>query len=335
MKYAWILLFSLIITLTAFGEVAKEAPLKSWGPKGPLCVRNTDMFSLMFLTFPPEFPKVLPPGKTLFAANIDIVSEAKLTENVTYDYELERFLLRYRKGLKDGSEISFALPLMTRQNGFMDSIVNWWHSTMLGSHPLPREILPIDGLRIHVVKDGTVLVDAAREDGPGDLSIMYKRQLWEKKRNAGVIRFGVELPTGNPAEFLGSGNVDVGAQVDSYWKLSKKLHLYLNLGLVYQGTPSVLPNARQWQDRELVALEWQLTGKDSLIFQTDNQSPTWHTGDPTFDRAYREFSIGWRRQICKDMLLQISFSENNDFVGGEFADFATDIAVGAGLEWYF
>jgi hypothetical protein len=337
MKYAWILLFSLIITLTALGKVAKEAPLKPWDPKGPLCVRNMDMFSLMFLTFTPEFPKVLPAGQKFFAAKFDIVNEAKLTGNVTYDYEIERLLLSYRQGLKDGSEISFALPIMSRQNGFLDTIIDWWHATIFGTQPIPRsrELLPIDGLKIHVVKDGKVLVDAERGDGPGDLAIMYKRQLWQKKHNAGAFRFGIELPTGNPDDFLGSGNVDVGAQVDTYWRLTKKLHLYLNLGLVYQGEPSVLPNAREWQDHELVALEWQLTGKDSLIFQVDNQSPTWHTGDPRFDRAYREISIGWRRQLRKDLLLQISFSENSDFAAGEFADFAPDFVVGASMEWYF
>lgn len=301
-------------------------------PVGPLDVRNQDLFSLMFLSFPPQSPATLSIGQSVFSANLVGTSETKVSENIVYDYEIQRLSLTYRRGTGFG-EVSVSLPVLTRQNGFMDAIINWWHEHVLGGFLHDRQLRPTDGLRIFVRRNGEVIVDTRRGDGIGDLELFAKRELWNDGRSAGALRIGLKLPTGDVRRYLGSGAIDVGAQFDVGYQLAHNWYAYAGVGMALQGSPTRLPDARRWQDHEMFALEYRATARNSFVLQVDDQSPTWRVRHPRFDRRYRSFTMGVRTEVRRDTLLQLTVSEDDDFLGGFFASHAPDVSVGVGLEW--
>ena len=103
---------------------------------GPIPTRNHRALSLAFMRFEPR-SSFLDAGQTQFDFSITSANDFRILPRngdpvrVHEDYEVERVGLAYRKGLHSGCEFSVELPLMSRGGGFLDNIINWWHTNVL------------------------------------------------------------------------------------------------------------------------------------------------------------------------------------------------------------
>lgn len=166
--------------------------------------------------------------------------------------------------------------------------------------------------------------------GVGDVVGTFSRPIGPQA----LWTLALKLPTGNAAELLGSGGVDVGSGLFTQWKLGPRWRLYGQFGLVLQGAPSRLKNARTLIDQESLSLAYRVNSRDSWTFQWQSEPSAIETGVQFVDGPHRQLSLGYTRRTSKTESLQAYFAEDGDFLNfrvPEVVNIAPDFTIG--LRW--
>lgn len=288
-----------LVLIAAFPTVA----LSQWHQ--PLDVRNHRSADLVFLRLAPR-SHIASPGKTYTSLSLVESNEFRVSGLIDEDAEVFRPLLVYGRGLRDGSELYFELPLIVRGGGFMDPLIEWWHANLIRFDD-PARAATTQG-RSHIEFPGGGPYGSAF--GLGDVTIGVAKEVKPRV----VARLAAKLPTGNPAMLTGSGGFDVGAAVDWRLPFADRWTLDLNGALVLQGRASELDDARSTVYSSAVSLTWEMNSRDAWTLQWNTeQSPTL-TGDQRLDSDHRVLSFGYQRRIDGRTVLQLYFSENGDFM---------------------
>lgn len=285
--------------------------LCSYAPsQAPIETRNHRALSLMFLRFLPA-QEVLKPGQSEWAldytnSNSFLALPEKGEVLLMEDYEISRLSIRFRDGFGHREEWFFELPVVIRDSGFMDRIIDWWHAHILGWPPQRRNGFPTGQTRLF--RKG--LYDLAGAFGLGDISVGYRRDF---EPNV-VIRIAVEIPTGNTLEFLGNGSVDAGISVDFGFTLASQWYAAIQAALIIQGRSERLGGVHSIADQEGVALIWKPNSRDEWIAQWQSERAPIATGFDWADSAHRLFTLGYRRKQSQSRTMQLYFSEDSDIL---------------------
>jgi hypothetical protein len=314
--------------------------------RGPISIRNSRPYNLLFLQFLPESPDPLPRGVDDFSLQLDVINMqlipgASNGVRVVEDNETQRLLVGWTRGLDGKSEIGFHLPLLYRNGGILDELMNLWHRAIgitgsrdgpdrRGRNPEFRSIMGFTDA------SGNVLLRSGNGLGLGDASITFKRALFANPRSALSARLGLKLPTGNPGLILGSGGVDGGVALDGRYNVGRDIILYGSYGGVWMSKATRIPNPSRFMTQYLVGGEYRANGRDSWILQFDGNSQPLRTGHRFVDRENTTATFGYKRALDRRLLLTASVSENGDitdynnpFFGGIGPDFTASLK----LEW--
>lgn len=261
------------------------------------------------------------------ANSLSFVPDELVGEFAKEDIELDRVDIRYARGIGKGWELAVQLPIEDMGPGFLDPIISWYHRTFLRLHDI-RVFVPYGGHIVFSPAGGPF----SGGFGLGDTSLFAAKSLGGESFLSG----GLKLPTGNPGELIGSGNVDAGVGGQTGWRLSHKLGLNVNGAVVAQGSATQLRHTRGLVLQGGVALVYAPNKRDSWIVQANYEASPLVEGTEALDKVEPSTTFGYRRALSNRQSLTAFFMEdinpfNSNFPNG--ADIGPDFVIG--LSWTY
>ena len=109
----------------------KENPLYL-SPRGPIPIRNMRPCNLLFLQFLPDSGDALAAGKSRFRLQLDVANNMLIPRprygaTVIEDNEYQRLSFEWRRGVGRGTEASVNVPILWRNGGFTDAMIQAYH----------------------------------------------------------------------------------------------------------------------------------------------------------------------------------------------------------------
>ena len=275
------------------------------------------------LSFAPQHPARLA-YYSLYAQSPDIHQggSAYITLMQTNEYEEERiFFLDYglatlqfdlRYGLDEYSQLRLIAPFHYVYGGFLDGVLDWFHSvtgTLNGnSHNRYGKY------KVHV-HFGDVSKDSPFFS-TGNIQIQYKQQLPFPIPSAIVI--GIKIPSAQKSRHLGSGHLDVAAEVTAKKRVYDSTLLFqASVARIGEFRLGDFAKSRRWIYEAIIEWQyekWQLQyrfssspyrsdykevdsisnvinigyalTKNLTIFASENLSPFYNSPDITFGLTY-------------------------------------------------
>jgi hypothetical protein len=317
-------------------------------PRGPISIRNARPYNMNFLQFLPEAPDILPHNTSRFGLQFDVINNMLQPApdhgvQVIEDNEVQRLLFSWRRGVCGNMEAGLFVPILYRDGGFLDEIMNAWHRFFaignIEDVPAGRENIPPYHSILRVTDpSGNLLVNQGNAFGIGDISLTLKRPLISStSRSALAARVGLKLPTGNPGLVLGSGSLDAGLSVDGRYNFGRDIIAYGTLGGIVMTKATRIPNPARSMLQYFGGIEYRPNNRDSWLWQIDGNSRPLRTGNAFADRENISATFGYKRVLDRHLVLGASFSENGDYhnykipvLGNIGPDFTTTFS----LEWH-
>ena len=167
---------------------------------GPLPAENSRPLNQIFLHLPPQNPDVLAKNQSALGIQLDIannllIPNADAGGTVEEDFETQRLMVGYRRGLGRGLEARVDAQLIARNGGFEDAPIDAYHRLFgikangqdqpQGRFNIPRNrsILAFQNANGTGINEGTAF-------GLGDTTLSLQRQLSYGKF-ASAARLGV------------------------------------------------------------------------------------------------------------------------------------------------
>ncbi len=294
---------------------------------GPFPVRNFQPFQQLVLSLPGDRAAVVRPGtldvRLELAETSSIFNEGPPQDAVIVKFETTRSGLFLRYGATDKLELGLEVPVFYRWDGFMGGLINQTERLTSGLSPA-RAALSNTNFAFQVLHNGhTVMAGGPGASGLGDTMLITKYQFLTETASmpAVSLRGAVKLPTGNQAEFFGSGSPDFGLGLQVEKLVAGRFVLYANLDGVLP-TGSIAGFSLQPTISAMAVAEYLWSENLSITAHFDFYSTPFHgTGSDVFDKGVTETVLGFSYRIAPHWLWQVYAVENLDFITGSAADF--------------
>ncbi len=202
---------------------------------------------------------LLPKGKIRSMLSVDIANNFGVDQNpreqITLDGESYRVLLGFRYGVAKGIEAGIDIPYLDYNGGFLDYIVQGFHSTF-GITEGGRDNAQKSRLLFQYARNGVDQFKITHANsGVGDIRLLGGIQLYDDEKpnpRALALRGSLKLPSGYSPELQGSGSTDFALWLtgsDDYRLGSGHFTLFGAVGGLAMSRGDVLPA----QQRNLVA----------------------------------------------------------------------------------
>ena len=310
---------------------------------GPLPAENSRPLNQIFLHLPPANPDVLIKNHSALGVQLDIANDllipaATAGGSVEEDFETQRLMLGYRRGLGRDFEARLDAQLIARNGGILDGFIQNYHDLFglqgngddnpvgRGNRAQNRSVFAFSDANGRGVNQTNAF-------GWGDTTLSLSRQL-SRGQFASAARIGVKLPTGSGNKILGSGGFDGGVAVDARTQFARNWALFGSAGAYFYGGADV-PNAKNNGLSGGLGFERRVGKGQSVIAQIDAQSRAVTTGNAFADRTPVIASVGYKRQWNSGALWAF-FSENGDYTNYNapfFGNIAPDLTFRFGYEF--
>ncbi len=195
--------------------------------------------------------RVLPEAAQRLDFTLDLTSnfeaEATASESVIFDGETHRGTFIYRRGLGNNLDVSFELPILRHDGGFMDGFIDNFHD-VFGFGSGGRDKTQEDQLQYRVIRNGATLLDLRNsESGVGDARLSLTRQLAGMPEGRGAaVGATLKLPTGDADRLTGSGAADIAAWATYGTDTPTSAWGWVGtVGAIYTGEGDVMPGLRR------------------------------------------------------------------------------------------
>jgi hypothetical protein len=317
-------------------------------PRGPIPIRDSLPFNLLFLQFTPETADTLPARANRYDLQLNVINnllipDPHLGATVYIHDEYQQLKFAWRYGIDARTEVGLFVPLEWRDGGFLGGIISGYHSFFglpanSDDSPAGGNSYPTYESKLQVVDaSGKTLVNQGNAFGLGETVLTIKHTLTRTiSRSALALRLGVKLPTGNPTLLLGSGSFDAGLTADARYNIGRDFSLYGNLGYVMLGRAGRVPGSRPNTVETLLGVEYHPNHRDSFTLQVDGNGQFVRTGNTVADRSNVTATFGYQRVFNRHEIGFASFSEGghiHNFTLPSFSNIAPDFTVSLGLRW--
>lgn len=231
------------------------------------------------------------------------------------DMEIAELNLRYTRQIDDHFEAGVEVPLLGLTSGFMDPLLNTYHSTF-GFEDYGRQSRPSDSFLYEVQRQGKVIIRGKGSGiGLGDIKLSVKKALFEADPLVS-IKAEVELPTGAASKGYGNGSLDGGFSLLLDKRLGDRIMSYYNLGIIFPGKMKALePIGLKTSVYGGMGFEALISTEFSLLGQVMAQtSPFPKTGIGSIDRIGVLLALGGRYIKGKEHY-ELSFIEDPNTAG--------------------
>jgi hypothetical protein len=265
-----------------------------------------------------EGATLLEPGRRGWELNLATashsVAESAAGENLIFDGETTRLDLSYRRGLTRRFEIGVNLPYIWHESGGLDSLVDSWHDTF----GLPggfRDDRPNGLLEIRYADPDGTRVDLRRNvRGLGDARLVAGFGLRQREGRQIAFRLGIELPTGDDGDLLGSGGTDVSVGVAAdydAWLGRSGLDAFYRLNLVFVGEPALLADRYKDTIAQIAAgIGFEATQRLQLQAQASIRSAAYESALDTLGGVSANLTFGGHIRLSDRLRLSLSVSED-------------------------
>ncbi len=318
-----------LIGLTAAALVGAVSALgaEEFPGFGPMPVRNFQPFQMLFIAMPGDRASVLPARafdlRLELAETATIFNEQTDRVNAKVKFETLRSGLFLRYGVTNRLEAGIEIPVLYRSRGFLEGAITAVERATTGLNPA-RGALKDTSYAFRISRDGNLLMQGGDDHyGLGDISLTSKYQVLSQTDSlpALSLRASLKLPSGDSAQFFGSGHTDFGVGLAAEKRIGEQWWLYANAnGLFPTGHVSGLAVGPGFSG--LVAAEYQWTPAFSMIAQFDVYSSLYRgTGLRIYDKGVSEAVLGLSYLFNRKWLWQVYGVENLDFLRDSAADF--------------
>lgn len=300
---------------------------------GPFPTRNFQPIHQLVLGLPGDRAAVLKPGaldlRVELADTASVFSDGTPQTQVTMKFETVRSGLFLRYGLTERLEVAVEVPVLYRYKGILGGVIEATERATTGLAPV-RKALKGTSYAFNVTSNGRLVMNGRNETvGLGDTTFMSKYLIVSENETMPAIsvRAAVKAPTGDEAQFFGSGSPDFGLGLAAEKRLGDRWILYGNVnGVAPTGHIAGFP--LQPTVSLLIAAEYLWSGNFSLLAHFDYySSPLYRTGTKTFNRSVSEVVAGFSYRLRPRLLWQVYGVENLDFPTGSAADFTLSTVV--------
>jgi len=258
---------------------------------------------------------------TYDVANEYVAEGACAVECILLDGETSRLRLTHRRGLGDGWDMSFEVPLLDRGGGFLDGWIQDWHD-FFGLPNGGRELAPDGRYRFQYTRQNVVLLDeTGGGTGVGDSTITLGRRLGQRSALRGMAK----LPTGDDDSFEG-GVAGYALWLEHGAALAPRVDSFIALGVSYSERG---PALAQMQRREVVfggvGLAIPVTNTVRLALQVQGHGRLFDgSGMTPLERPGMPLSVGLQFRTSARGSFEIGFQEDPSVNGSpDFAAYLT------------
>ena len=263
-------------------------------------------------------PRLLAAGEYEVAFRWDLANNnsfgAIAAEQVQFDGETHRLVVRLERGLANGWQVGIEIPLIAHRRGALDSFIEDWHD-FFGLPQGGRDQAASDQLSYRYQNGGSSLELLQEKTGLGDVGLFLSHQLRIDSDSALAVHASLELPTGDEDELLGSGSLDASLRLsgDQFWNGDgQRTGLFWSGGLLLSDGNGILSEQRRqiagiaslglaWSMWQNVALQLQLDGHSALF----DDSKLRQVGD-----AALQLTTGGAVALTKTTRLELAVAED-------------------------
>ena len=266
---------------------------------GPFPVRNFQPLQQLVLSLPGDRAPVVRPGtldvRLEFAETSSIFNVGPPQDAVIVKFETTRCGLFLRCGATDKLELGLKVPVFYRWDGFMGGLITQTERLTSGLSPA-RAALSNTHFAFQVLQNGhTVMAGDPGASGQGlRCSSPSIKFLTETASMPAVsLRGAVKLPTGNQAEFFGSGSPDFGLGLQVEKLVAGRFVLDADFDGVLP-TGSIAGFSLQPTISAMAVAEYLWSENLSITAHFDFYSTPFHgTGPDVFDKGVTETVLGF------------------------------------------
>jgi hypothetical protein len=306
----------LLLGILPGAGVAAEEPAEH---PAPFVIRDLNPFIQVFGLPPFDPAELLPAGRAQVQLAFDVANNAKLgngaNESITLDGETYRLALSVRRGFSDWLQAGVELPFVFHRAGLFDPFIKDWHA-LLGLPNGDRALLPDNALDYsHRYQGRESMAVRTGQQGLGDLRLFAATPLHRATDGARELSLhaSLKLPTGQAAQLLGSGSVDLAVTVNAVERGLGSVGLtgFGRLGVMAMGDGDVLPA----QQRHAVAfgglgLDWRAWGPVDLKVQLDVHGPIYRSELLQLDAISVLLTVGGTIRLGSATSLDLAIGEN-------------------------
>lgn len=225
--------------------------------------------------------------------------------------------LELRRAWSNGWRVAVQVPVVSHQGGGSDDFIEWYHERM-GLPQGNRRQRPSGRLEYRYRRNGATrleLTDPAT--GLGDVRFSAGAPLWRDSAATRAVDAvaGVELPTGDPDQLLGSGSTDfsLGLAACDLASLARwNLELHSAAGMLALTDGDVLADRqRNFAGYGNFSLGWRLAGWLVPRLQVDCHSPLFEgAGFAPLDEWAVELVSGATLRLPRGFALDLAVAED-------------------------
>ena len=218
------------------------------------------------------------------------------SETLVIDGETSRLTLNHRQRLSPCWQIEATVPFISHNGGVFDRAIDDWHS-FFGFPDANRDSTEFNRLTYQYSDQDGVRQSITRpQSGIGDVQLAVQRALGcyataDSTTADAMIRLGIKLPTGNPNELRGSGEVDLYVDWQSpMWTDGGRWHVGTAVGVLLNGDTNRFADQRNIAVYGSVGAQFAVNHRFRLIAQLDAHSAFYKSaltelGDPAVNLA--------------------------------------------------
>lgn len=282
---------------------------RSW--RRPLASRNQFPVSLMFVSLAPESASSLSRGRTRLNIDFDysnIITGQETEDEFLYlDLEYLRTNVVVQYGLPANMEIGASFPFYVYYGGFLDGFVGGFHE-LLGLPNFLRGQTDNGLTRYEFVNGASspFLGDEA-VTAAGDMTVHFKKTLFENQRYAFAARSDVKFPTGNPKTLSGSGAMDAGIGI-AFDRITERWGFYSNANYHFLGQPDTFSVKNFFSS--MVGFDLRLKSRLTAHLQFDHAQSFVESELPLFNEAAQQVALGLRWRYSDRFVYEWRFVED-------------------------
>ena len=238
------------------------------------------------------------------------------SENLVLDGETATLTLNHRQRLSPCWQLEASVPFISHDGGIFDRAIDDWHS-FFGLPDGNRDSVEFNRLLYQYSDQDGVRQSITRpQSGIGDVQLAVQRALGcyataDSTAADAMIRVGIKLPTGNPNELRGSGEVDLFADWQSpIWNNGGRWHAGVALGVLVNGKTDRFADQRNVAVYGSAGAQFALHHKFRLIAQLDAHSAFYNSALTELGNPAVNLAVGARYLPGSSYTFELSISED-------------------------
>jgi hypothetical protein len=296
----------------------------AWRPRGPVEVRDEWILAQPRMTLPAVSPDALPYRSWAIELYVNRGSDFGFDQSGPAEFPIDRrFLvdgehqtteLRARYGVMPRLSLGLRVPIYWRGGGFMDDIIDEFHSTFEGIGFLDngRPAFRSDQYRVNGrdAAGNAFSWDEKRGTALGNIELeahwnIHKASRRSDWRTAWIMR--AALPTGGDPYDSG---FDVGTQFVVAKQLGRRMDFYAGIGGTWFSDDTLDGiEYEPFRGHAFIALEYALTRSWSLIVET-NAATRMVTSVANYPAESWYINVSTRIDLSRRVELYLGFTEN-------------------------